>query len=231
MLFINIVSGFISLATGRTTEDPYEDAEEKWWLVVQGVPLETEEGDPLPPSIAGEHNTYYQITQELAFKIKERMVLPELGITCCGLDTKTLSTEERERCEMRSDNHPALWGLYCKEGGLAYRASMSSREKRAMIKEYDAKEALIQKALDGGFLEYRCEDDSTHAEFNQVFQSEPIEEASKLYPDLEKLLAEELEYKRKVSESLANGDLVECDECGNVWDGNAQCYPCVLYDE
>ena len=231
MLFVNIISGYISAATGRTTGDPYEDAEEKCWLVVQGIPFQTEDGDLLPPSHAQEYDTYYQISQELADKIKKHLVLPELGITCCGFDTKTLSEEQRENCEMRSDNHPALWGLYCKEGGLAYRACMSGREKRAMIQEYDARQALNQKAIDEGFFEYCCQDDAKNAEFNQVFESVPVEQSSGLYQDLEKLLAEELEYKKKLNESLANGDLVECDQCGNVWDGNAQCFPCVLLDE
>lgn len=230
MLFVNIISGFISVATGRTTEDPYEDTEYKSWLVVQGIPSETDDGDLLPPSHAHEYNTFYQISQELADKIKKHLVLPKLGITCCGLDTKTLSEEQRERCEMRSENHPALWGLYCREGGLSYRACMSGREKRAMIQEYDKSQALNQKAIDGGFFEYRCEDDATNREFNKVFESKPVEHQSGLCQDLEKLLFEELEYKEKLNESLANGDLFECDECGNIWDGNAQCYPCVLLD-
>lgn len=32
-------------------------------------------------------------------------------------------------------------------------------------------------------------------------------------------------YKRKLFLIyLKNNDLIECNNCGNVWDGNAQCY-------
>lgn len=26
-------------------------------------------------------------------------------------------------------------------------------------------------------------------------------------------------------------DLVTCERCGNVWDGNAQCFPCNYFDD
>ena len=132
---------------------------------------------------------------------------------------------------MRSDNHPALFGLYYGPGGPSYRATMSRLERRAMIEEYDTEQKQIQNIIDQGFMVYIGKYDKIDSDLITVLASKPVDISGMIYADLNQVFAYETKYRRELRENLEDGTLTKCERCGNIWDGNAQCYPCNYYDE
>jgi len=88
----------------------------------------------------------------------------KLGITMNGMDTTKLTQAQAEKARML-DIHPALYPFYFKEGGVAYRCMMSSREKAMMIREYENEQKIL-----GGLLAHNfCEIEFSNDEYGQQF--------------------------------------------------------------
>ena len=97
--------------------------------------------------------TWIPLTQQQLKDVRRMTVGINLGITAGGLNTNTVSEENRLRLAMRSypHSHPACWEMYLNQGGLAYRMSCSRREINAMIEEYENEQEFLTLLIKSGF--------------------------------------------------------------------------------
>ena len=82
--------------------------------------------------------------------IESRLQSIRLGITENGLDTNTISQQERDSYYMRSGpiSHSANWHLI----NSSYRCFASSRELKYSANQYDITQTLYKIMLDNGFF-------------------------------------------------------------------------------
>ena len=92
----------------------------------------------------------------------------KLGITMYGMDTTKLTDSQFEKSQMLNI-HPALYSLYFTEGGLAYRCTMSSREKAIMIREYENEQKILGGLLSHKFCEIEFSNDDYGRQFARQF--------------------------------------------------------------
>lgn len=106
-------------------------------------------------------------TKEQIYEMNKRKVAIELGITCSGFDTKTVSEEDRMLAEMRSypHSHPACWGLFMTPGGRTYRMACSSREMHSMIEEYEFEQKYRGLLIKEGYFSLPYEEEDPLADF------------------------------------------------------------------
>ena len=152
------------------------------------------------------------INPELYEEILFSLVPIKFGIAPNGFDTNSVSEEFIEEMELRGAPR-GCWSLYASDGGRAYRAYCSSRERNAMQKDYENNQRILQALHDNGFQVLVLKDDAS-----LLLQN--LSESSTAGPLGHEILD-------TGSETLSeDDDMMECPDCGRVWDGYAQCYPC-----
>ena len=152
------------------------------------------------------------ITPELYEEILFSLVPIKFGIAPNGFDTNSVSEEFIEEMELRCAPR-GCWSLYASDGGRAYRAYCSSRERNQMQKDYENNQRILQVLHDNGFQDLDLKDDASLLLKN-------MSESSTAGPFGHEILD-------AGSETLSEDeDMTECPDCGRVWDGYAQCYPC-----
>ena len=82
-----------------------------------------------------------------------------------------------------------------------------------MQKDYENNQRILQVLHDNGFQDLGLKDNSSLLLQNLSQSSDAGPFGSEIDDTASETLSED-------------DDLIECPDCGRVWDGNAQCYPC-----
>lgn len=249
-MYISAVAGWINPETGKMVENTTDELVivpgkilQKFWLVVnQNSAVMDSDG-------AGIRSQFFEIDSEFYNKILENKTTIKLGLTLNRLDTNEVTREEYvDLISGREDTHRGLWDLYLNPKAVSYRASQ--REREEMKNRFDRTQTLLLKLVELGFYEIQTNEDGmvVYDRIRDLLYSdavciddpglqESIMDLTKM--ELEKSQRREsfqnmVEEARRMlsgedafSEEETNNDLVTCETCGRVWDGYAQCFPCI----